>query len=196
MIVVDIEATGMNWDQHSLVSIGAVDFNDPGRQFYKECRIWDGAKIEEEALAFTGFTESEVRDEGKPTESEIIRAFLEWAYTSSEYTVAGQNVYIDLEFIRAAARRAGENAALAHRIIDLHSITVAHMIRRGIEPGSEDGKTTLDSDVIMEYVGIPTEPHPHIAINGAKWEAEAFSRLLYDKPMLQEFQKHPIPWLE
>ena len=47
----------------------------------------------------------------------------------------------------------------------------------------------------MEYVGIPVEPHPHNALNGAKQSTEAISRLLYDKKLLPEFDKYPIPWL-
>jgi hypothetical protein len=48
----------------------------------------------------------------------------------------------------------------------------------------------------MEYVGIPVEPHPHVGINGAVWEAEAFSRLFYDKPLFEQFKEYPVPWVE
>lgn len=196
MIVVDVETTGLNPDQHSLVSIGAIDFNDPEWQFYQECRIWDGAKIEERALEVNGFTRQEIEDTEKQTEGELVTAFLEWAYDSPEHTIAGQNVYVDLEFIRAAARRAGKSAALPHRIIDQHSICFAHMIQHGTMPPSENGKTTLNSDAVMEYVGIPVEPRPHNALNGATWEAEAFSRLLYDKSLFEQFFEFTVPWLE
>jgi len=39
MIVADIEATGLDPRKHSILSIGAVDFEHPERQFYGECRI-------------------------------------------------------------------------------------------------------------------------------------------------------------
>jgi hypothetical protein len=68
------------------------------------------------------------------------------------------------------------------------------MTSRGITPPVLNKKTDLNSDKIMEYVGIPTEPHPHKALNGAIWELEAFSRLLYGKGILTDFEKYPIPW--
>ncbi len=51
MIAIDVEASGIDYDMHSIVSVGTIDFADPTRQFYDECRIWDGAHIMEEALA-------------------------------------------------------------------------------------------------------------------------------------------------
>jgi len=48
----------------------------------------------------------------------------------------------------------------------------------------------------MEYVGIPAEPKPHNALRGAKWEAEVFMRLLYNKNLFPEFKEFEIPWLK
>ena len=45
MIVVDVETSGMDAYKHSLLSIGAVDFENPVERFYEECRIWDGAGL-------------------------------------------------------------------------------------------------------------------------------------------------------
>ena len=67
MIVLDIEASGTNYEQHSIVSIGALVLEDPTYQFYDECRMWDGAKIMEGALEVNGFTEEEIRDTSKKT---------------------------------------------------------------------------------------------------------------------------------
>jgi hypothetical protein len=55
MIVCDCEFSGTDPILHSLVSIGAVDFLDPSRQFYAECRIWEGAHVMDEALEVNGF---------------------------------------------------------------------------------------------------------------------------------------------
>jgi DNA polymerase III epsilon subunit-like protein len=60
MIVVDVEASGTNYEKHSIVSLGAVDFDNPENRFYGECHIWDGAHIMEEALEVCGFTETEI----------------------------------------------------------------------------------------------------------------------------------------
>ena len=71
-----------------------------------------------------------------------------------------------------------------------------HMIKKGITPPISNNRTDLNSDKIMKYVGIPVEPHPHNALNGAKFAGEAISRLLYDRKLLLEFDKYPIPWIQ
>lgn len=196
MIVVDIEATGTDPEKHSIASIGAVDFSRPEATFYEECRIWDGAHIEEKAFEINGITEAELRDQSKMSEADLVRAFFAWVVKREERTVAGQNPHFDIMFVQWAAKRAHENFILAHREIDLHSIVYFHMVRRGLTPPVMNAHSGLNSDMIMEYVGIPAEPKPHIALNGAVWEAEALSRLLHERSLLPQFGKYPIPWLK
>jgi hypothetical protein len=43
MLVLDVEASGTNYEKHSIVSLGALDLRNPENRFYGECRIWDGA---------------------------------------------------------------------------------------------------------------------------------------------------------
>src|SRR3989344_2311466 len=172
MIVLDIEASGTDPYKHSMVSVGAVDFTNPSKQFYAECRIWDGAHIMEEALEVNGFTETEIKDPAKKSEGEVAAEFFEWIKDSPDHTTAGQNPSFDRDFLRLAAERFHLNYPLAHRTIDLHSICYAHMIRRGITPLLENRRSALNSVKILNYVGIPEEPHPHIALMGAKVAAE------------------------
>ena len=195
MIVVDIESSGTDFGKHSIVSIGAVDLLKPHRQFYDECRIWEGSSIMKGALEVNGFTEESLRDENKKTEGEIVKAFLAWADDSENYMVAGQNPSFDLLFIQSASYRNKINFFLPYRTLDLHSVCFGHMLSRGISPPVLKRKSNLESDGIMDYVGIPKEPRPHIALNGARYEAEAFSRLLYDKKLFEEFFEYDIPWL-
>ncbi len=194
MIVIDVETTGTDPLKHSILSIGAVDSKYPGERFSEECRAWSGAHIDPDALAVNGFSREEVVSPTKQTEAELVSAFFRWLELREEITPAGQNPLFDLGFLQAAAYRAGENYILSRRSIDLHTVTYAHMIRRGITPPVLNKKTDLNSDKIMEYVGIPAEPKPHKALNGALWELEAFSRLLYDESVLEEFAKYPISW--
>lgn len=195
MIVLDVETTGTESTKHSLVSIGAVDFLNPTRQFYGMCKIWDGAHVMSEALAVNGFTEEEIRDPNKKSDAELVLEFLKWTEESEDHTIAGQNPSFDIGFIKSACLRNNLNFTLSHRSIDQHTTCYGHMIKRGVVPPLKNKRTDLNSDSIMTYVGIPTEPKPHIAINGAVWEAEAFSRLLYDKSLLPQFEKHKIPWI-
>jgi DNA polymerase III epsilon subunit-like protein len=194
MIVVDVEASGTEYHTHSIVSIGALDFDDPTNQFYDECRIWDGAHIMDGALEVNGFTESEITDPSKKTEGEITRAFLAWAMDIKEHTLAGQNVSFDRDFLKAAAERAHLDWPLAYRTIDTHTLAYMHMVKRGLKIPTTDGRSALDLDAVLRYCGIPNEPSPHNALTGALSHAEVTSRLLYDRKLLPDFKQFPIPW--
>lgn len=195
MIVLDIEATGVNPRIHSILSIGAIDFSNPQNQFSAECRIWDGAHIMQEALEVNGYTDSEIRDASKPTERDILEQFFHFALSSEEHTLAAHNPAFDTSFLIAAAERAGIDYPFAHRTLDLHTMTYFHSYKRGIMPPTKKGHTDINSNAVSTYVGIPTEPHPHIAIGGAKQAAECLSRLLNDSFLFPEFESFPIPWL-
>lgn len=194
MIVVDVETTGIGADKHSLLSIGAVDFDRPERRFYGECRMRDGAHIMEGAFEINGFTEEQARDPKKQSESELAGIFVAWALEAENHTLAGQNPYLDYDFIRYAAELGHVDFPIAKRTIDLHTVTYSFMVMRGEKPPSEKQRSAIDSGFICRYVGIPEESHPHIALKGAMWEAEALSRLLYGRNLLTEFSKYPVPW--
>ncbi|MFZ2038790.1 MAG: 3'-5' exonuclease [Minisyncoccia bacterium] len=195
MIIVDVEASGLDPHKNSVLSVGAIDFEHPEIQFYSECRVWDGAEIIDEALEVNGFTKEDITNKTKEGEDVLISAFLNWTKDREEHTLAGQNPSYDRDFLRFAAERAKLNWPLAHRSIDVHSVCYAHMKLRGIEPPVANKRSDLNSTKIQEYVGIPEEPHPHNALNGAKVAAEALSRLLNNKKLLPEFEQYEIPWL-
>jgi len=194
MIFVDVEASGTEYSVHSIVSVGAVDFANPDRQFYDECKIWDGARVMDGALAVNGFTLEEITDPAKKTEADVTRAFLAWVREADERTLAGQNVSFDRDFLRAASLRAGIDWDLAYRTIDTHTLCYMHMVTRGLSVPTANYRSALDLDAILRYCGIPDEPVPHNALTGALCHAEVASRLLFDKPLLPEFAAFPIPW--
>ncbi len=193
MIILDIETTGVNPEKHAIVSVGAVDFLNPSRTFYEECKIWDGAEIHERALEVNGFTREEITDEKKQPLREVMKKFILWAEQCEDKTIAGHNPHFDNSFMRASADRTGFVWAFAYRIIDLHTLCYAHYIKRNLQPPRSKGRTDINIDVVHNYVGLPDEPKPHNALTGAKMEAEAFSRLLSGKNLLIEFSHHPIP---
>lgn len=197
MLILDIEASGTNYEKHSIVSIGAVDFDNPDNRFYKECRIWDGAHIMEEALEVNGFSEAEITDPTKAAEGQITEEFLSWSRDMKDRTLTGQNVSFDRDMLRAACDRANLNWDLAYRTIDTHTLCWMHIIKRGMEPpiDEEHRRSALNLDAVLNYCGIPSEPEPHNALTGALSHAEVTSRLLYDKKLLPEFMQFDIPWL-
>ena len=200
MIVVDVETSGVNAKKHSIVSLGAIDFFNPSNTFYEECRIWDGAHIMNEAHGdmkpvqeINGLSPEQMMDPQKQTVGELIQHFKEWTTTCKDVVFAGHNPSFDVEFITDSIDRFNIEWSLPRRTIDQHSICYAHMLAHGVEPPQRNGKSFLNSDIVMEYVGIPTEPKPHIALNGALWEAEALSRLIFGRNLLEQFKKYPVP---
>lgn len=197
MLILDIEASGTNYQKHSIVSIGALDFNNPTNRFYGECKIWDGAHIMEEAMEVNGFTEEQVTDLTHLSEAELVGQFLEWSMSLADRTLTGQNVSFDRDMLKAATERAGRNWDLAYRTLDTHTMCWMHMIKAGLTPSidAQHKRSALDLDAILNYCGIPEEPTPHNALTGAMSHAEVASRLLNDKKLLPEFAQYEIPWL-
>lgn len=197
MLIIDIEASGVNYQKHSIVSVGALDFDNPTNQFYAECRVWDGAHLDPEGLAVCGFSEEEVTNPSKMSEAELVRNFTDWSKDFADRTLTGQNVSFDRDMLKAATERAGANWGFAHRTIDTHTLCWMHMVKAGFEaPIDEEHKrSSLNLDAVLNYCGIPSEPEPHNALTGALCHAEVVSRLLYDKKLLPEFEQFEIPWL-
>ena len=196
MLIVDIEASGTNYQKHSLVSVGALDFDNPENRFYEECQIWEGAHVMDGALEVNGYTQEEITDTNKQTESQLVEKFLEWSKGIADRTLTGQNISFDRDFLRAGAQRAKLNWNFAYRTIDTHSLCWMHIIKRGNKSpvDTEHKRSNLDLNAVLEYCGVPREPDPHNALTGALCHAEVTSRLLYDKKLLPEFDKFEIPW--
>jgi len=199
MLVLDIEASGLDYKESSIVSIGALDLDNPENRFYAECKVWDGAHISDEALEVNGFTKEELLDENKMSEAELIRNFLDWSkQITTDRTLAGQNVSFDRDYVQAACKRAGVEYPFAHRTIDTHTLGWMHHIINGLVPpvDAEHKRSSLNLDALLNYCGIPDEPEPHNALTGALSHAECISRLLYNKKLLPEFGAFDIPWID
>lgn len=196
MIVLDIEASGVDPFKNSILSLGALDLDDPTNQFYDECRIWDGAHVEDEALAINGFSREEIADPTKKTEAELVTAFIAWATDRpQERTLAAQNVSFDHEMLRAACIRAGISFPFAKRTIDVHTLVWTHMRVNGKEPPTANNHSAINMGYALQYCGLPEEPKPHNGLTGAFCHAEVISRIAYNKKLLPDFASHEIPWM-
>lgn len=193
MIVVDIEATGTDFRKHSLVSVGAVEFEHPERQFYRECRSYEGAEADPAALAINGFTDSQIADTTKPSLEEAMRDFIAWCAECAEQTLGGHNTSFDRDFLQSSVDRYRLSWRFGYRSLDLHSCAWMHMKRRGLMPPVAEGRSAMNTDAVFVYVGLQEEPKPHNGLVGAKMEAEAFSRIIFSKLLLPEFAAYPIP---
>lgn len=195
MIVIDVESTGIDPRIHSLVSIGALDFDRPDHRFYSECRMWDGAHVMDDALAVNGFTRESITDPDKQSEADLVRSFLAWTEGVEDRTLAGQNVSFDRDFLFAATVRATHTPwPLAQRTIDTHTLAWMHMVKRGIVPPVSDHHSALNLDALLAYCGLPAESKPHHAYRGAQCHAEVIARLVYGRKLLPDFAEYAIPF--
>ncbi len=197
MIVLDVESTSLVPETGSILSLGALDLDEPTNQFYDECRIWEGAHVTDEALVINGFSQEEIRDPSKKSEAELIAAFVAWATDRPKNRIlAAQNVSFDLEYVQEACKRAGIDCPFGKRTIDTHTLVWLHMTEHGVVPPlNEHGHSAINLDVALQYCGIPAEPKPHNALTGAYCHAEVVARIAYNRTVLPDFGTFPIPWL-
>ncbi|MDO8661079.1 MAG: 3'-5' exonuclease, partial [Candidatus Woesearchaeota archaeon] len=132
MIVIDCETTGLLSEKHSIISVGAVEFEHPERQFYMECQAWAGSLFDPVALNHIGFTEAQCKDSSKPSARELLLALKKWISEAQEQTPAGHNCRFDVEFLYASGARESVAFPFPFRMIDLHSIAYAHMLSHGV----------------------------------------------------------------
>jgi DNA polymerase-3 subunit epsilon len=187
MIVTDVETTGLKPRLgHSIVSIGAVHFENPKNTFYVECRPFDGAIINPEAMRVNGATW--LADPSKPSLKEALEDFIDWTHgIEGNRELAGSNINFDRCFLIDSAERYQIAWDPGHHPVDVSDWYLMSLNLRGIPV-----PTSFRTDTIFEYVGLGPEPKPHKAITGAKMEAEAFARLL-GRGLLEQYADRPIP---
>jgi DNA polymerase III epsilon subunit-like protein len=193
MIVVDVETTGTDPLRHAIISIGAIDFINPERQFYRECRIWPGAQIQTEALAINGATPEQVIDPSRLAPEDAIAQFIAFCREASDRTLAGHNTTFDRDFLQMSVERHSIDWHFGYRVIDLHSVAWMHMVQHGHPVPLRNSRSAISCDTTLMYCGLPQEPKPHNGLVGAKMEAEAFSRLINGKGLFSEYEGCAIP---
>lgn len=195
MIVVDVETSDVSPYKGGLLSIGAVEFENPSNQFYGECHIDANTSVSPHALKVNGFTQKEITDISKPSQTELVNKFLEWTKPIKDKTLGGHSTAFDVGFLRAAYKKAGHDRfPLSMFFIDMHNIVYGHM-RKNLKavPINKYGSFSITADRVYEYVGMPPEPKPHRGLTGAVMEAEAMGRLIYGKSIIKEFAQYPLP---
>ncbi len=215
MIVIDNETSGISVKKHGLLETGALFLLEEKDKFvivdkfYEFCRLRDDAEISKPgdvyagnpgAFAINGYTEKEARDPGRQPLERLIINFINWsertasiAGPTSNITLAGQNIRFDMSFLEDAAKRAKIKWIFGSRGYDSFSAAIAEHLKRGIPLPLHGKRILLNGDSVFEHSGIPKEPLPHKGLQGAKFVAEALSRLNYGKNLLSEFSEYPVP---
>jgi len=184
-----MEATSLDHVRGAMLSLGAVDLNDPKRTYYQEYRIWPGALVHDDALVVAGFTPEQIVDKNKPTFAEAAEEFIAWVDQSACTIIAGHNVMYDLMFLKEEMRRAKKEWKWGFRSVDLHAVAFCKVwAETKKQPLKEDGRSALSLDGVSGVAGITfRRGTAHNALEDAKLTAECFSRLLFKKKLFKEF---------
>lgn len=175
LICLDVETTGVDFKENSIVSLGAIDFNSD-KSFYGECCIYDDTKITQIALEINGFTEAEIRDKTKIPAHELYYNFQEWAQSiipedGTKIVLVGHNIgHFDILFLEELSKMIEHHRfPFSYRTVDSHTLGVALF------------GESLSLDGVGEKFGLLKEPKPHNALTGAKYCKEvvkmAFERI-------------------
>lgn len=195
MIVIDWEFSGLDHKKHWLLSLWAVDLNNPENQFYDEARLEEWMTFTEEALKVNGFKEKDLYDTSKQSIAEMIIKFDTWLKTCwNPQILIGQNPKSDIDFLVESYKLADLEYPLGHRSLDTHSIVFMKHLQLWKEILIERGMYKINLDESLRFVWIKWgEPRPHNALTGAKCEAEVISRVIYGKKLLPEFEDIELP---
>ncbi|WKZ30810.1 MAG: 3'-5' exonuclease [Candidatus Dojkabacteria bacterium] len=193
MIIVDVEATGLNVTECSLLSIGAICLEEPEKTFYGECRIWEGAIINEEVPEITGFSIEAMQDPNKPTVKELLGKYIEWTQQFEDRTHGGSSVGFDAFLLENEAQRWGFGTPFSYRVVDLHALAYVKYLKLNGKPYVVDGKSKLGLRGTLEFVGMEDNRKIHNALEDAKLTAEAMSRIIYGQNLLPEYKQYDIP---
>jgi DNA polymerase III epsilon subunit-like protein len=170
-VSVDVETSGPNPSQYSLLSIGACLVADPKTSFYVELKPVDGTRARPEALAVSGLTVEELAERGLPPE-EAMLLLEEWL---REVIPAGHspifvafNAPFDWSFVNDYFYRFLGRNPFGYAALDIKAF---YMGLRRVE-----WQATKMHHVVAHYPG--SRLLTHHALNDAQDQAELFRRML------------------
>ena len=209
MIVLDLEMSGLYPEKHGIWQIGALDLENPENYFIQECRIDDDEEVFQQALDITGKTEVYLRDKNKQSQKQLLENFFKWAESIKIKNCICQNPSFDLNFILIKARKYGLKQNFHYRSFDMHTIAALKYFQLNGKWLLSKNKSHSEFGLprILEFCGMKDtristnvetrevirEGTPHNALEDVKLTAECFSRIVFGKNLIKEFQHILIP---
>ncbi len=205
MIVVDTEFTSLDFNKGGLWQIGAIDLENPENTFLEEARLEDDDEVQQATLDVVGKTEEELRDKSKQSQKEMLINFFEWVKKIRIKHIFSQGPW-DFSYLFTKSKKFGLEYPFHHRTFDLHSIAQMKYAMLYGKLFIEKDYSAMGLRNVLEFCGMEDkrrnigrngetsrEGSPHNALEDARLEAECFSRILFGKNLLPEFNKFPIP---
>jgi len=205
MIVVDIETSGINPEEHGIWQIGAIELENPENTFLEESNIDSEDKIHPEALKIIGKSEQELRSSSLQSQKKLLEKFFSWIEKIENQTLIAHNTPFDYGFLTFKARKYNLKPTFGHRTFDLHSIAAVKYYQINRKFLTDKDKSAMNLPKIIEFCGmkderiqisegkVVQEGSSHNAIKDTKLEAECFSRIVFGKNLLKDFEKFSIP---
>lgn len=178
MIFVDVETSGLDSHKCAILSIGAVEYENPSNICYIKCAPWQGAYIDSKALEVNGFNYEEIWTIPYTQRDAIIK-FDKWVKSvDNNEEISGYNYQrFDDKFIKEAYKRELDSEPeIQWTIIDVMDI-----YKKSDLYNHKGAKL----DDLLDVLGLRSEPHPHHALRGAMLELEAYSRLTQKKSVFK-----------
>ena len=175
LVVVDVETSGLDPMLHGIVEIGAVKLAT-GAEFECKVRLEDGRIYDPGVYRINGVTEHEARDSSR---MDVAAGFAELALWLGKapgeekgWVMAGSNPKFDDSFLRASGvseMAPARGWPFLRHLVDLQTVAITYCIAMG-----RPIPRSLSADAIYRMLGLPEEPKPHRALQGATYEARAF----------------------
>lgn len=191
-LVLDLETSSQNRHRCGIVEIAAawVHHHDPLKEaFQMKCRPRRGAEIDADAIDYNG-SGSWITDTTVKTEKAAVAELAWWIHSTMPEEARGLDLTKGQGLIMVGwnigvfdwviLQKAWPDHPLrgsfpfSFRTLDLHSMAVSDMERRGIHVPI----TGLTSELVCEVYGIEPEPKPHRAINGVRFESQLYQKLM------------------
>lgn len=167
--ITDLETTGLDERHHEIIEIGLILAHQQNLEilqvFETKVRPEHIETASPRALEINGY-DPELWKEAPW----LLWAMAQYAIKTQNAMFAAHNVTHDWAFIREGFRKTGVNNLMDYHRIDLFSIAWEKLTR------STDLKE-FKLKQLCRHFGIPEEPEPHRAINGARCAYEVFKRL-------------------
>lgn len=157
----------MPW--HEIIEIGLVVVDQNSLTFQQimdfKVKPEHPERMAPEALAMNGYNEAEWKD--APGLSSVMRLY---GRLTEGAIIANRNVTCDWNFIDMAFKMTCVECKMDYHRIDIFSMAWGKLRNRGLQYFNLDG--------IAEFFGMPKEPLPHRAINGAMRALEVYKKLM------------------
>ncbi len=167
--LLDFETTGEEAGYHEIVEIGLIVFDQATFDIIHtyECKIRPHfpGRMSQRAKRISPYNEEEWKS--ALTLKEALKPLVRMMKDS---ILCAHNTTFENGFLDAALKETGISIDMDYHAIDIPSLAYGLLKRKGL--------ASLNMGEIAKFFGIPEEPIPHRAINGAKVEYEFFKKLM------------------